>query len=304
MYFYLPVALTSINSFVTVGIGLIVGILTGIFGVGGGWLITPLLMMLGITPTVAVATGANQMVASATSGAYAHYKLGNVDFKMGWCLLIGSFFGGFIGAGALKVLTAMGNADFLIKITYVILLGIVGAFMLMDTLSKMRRRHTGHYERGDSKQAGFLKNLPLQIYFEKSAVAHSLFVPIFFGGIVGILAGIMGVGGGFLMIPVMVYMLRMPIHVVVGTSLFIILFTSIEVTFLQAYINHSVDFILAVLLMLGSTIGTQIGVSFGKKLKGEHLKLFLAFILLAVALQMTLQLIMSPSVLLAIAGVH
>ena len=112
MYFYLPVALTSINSFITVGIGLIVGILTGIFGVGGGWLITPLLMMLGITPTVAVATGANQMVASATSGAYAHYKLGNVDFKMGWCLLIGSFFGGFIGAGALKVLTAMGNADF------------------------------------------------------------------------------------------------------------------------------------------------------------------------------------------------
>lgn len=304
MYFYLPVALTSINSFMTVGIGLIVGILTGIFGVGGGWLITPLLMMLGITPTVAVATGANQMVASATSGAYAHYKLGNVDFKMGWCLLIGSFFGGFIGAGALKILTAMGNADFLIKITYVILLGIVGAFMLMDTLSKMRRRHTGHYERGDSKPAGFLKNLPLQTYFEKSGVAHSLFVPIFLGGIVGILAGIMGVGGGFLMIPVMVYMLRMPIHVVIGTSLFIILFTSIEVTFLQAYTNHSVDFILAVLLLLGSTIGTQIGVFFGKRLKGEHLKLFLAFILLAVALQMTLQLIMRPSVLLAIAGNH
>lgn len=138
MYFYLPVALTSINSLLTIGVGFAVGILTGVFGVGGGWLITPLLMMMGISPTVAVATGANQMVASATSGAYAHYRLGNVDFKMGWCLLGGSFFGGFIGAEVLKILNTIGNAGFVIKVTYVLLLGIVGVYMLTETLSKMK----------------------------------------------------------------------------------------------------------------------------------------------------------------------
>lgn len=302
MHLYLPVALTSINALLTVGIGLIVGILTGIFGVGGGWLITPLLMMIGISPTVSVATGANQMVASATSGAYAHYKLGNVDFKMGWCLLGGSFAGGFVGSEALKILNATGNADFVIKITYVLLLGVVGTYMLMESVSKMRRKSSGHSNNRESGLALFLNNLPKQTYFEKSGVTHSLFVPISLGGIVGVLAGIMGVGGGFLMIPVMVYMLRMPVHVVVGTSLFIILFTSIEVTFLQAYTNRTVDFILAVLLLTGSTVGTQMGVFFGKRLKGEHLKLFLAFILLAVAFQMILQLVLSPSILLTPAG--
>lgn len=301
MYFYLPVALTSINSLLTIGVGFIVGILTGIFGVGGGWLITPLLMMLGITPTVAVATGANQMVASATSGAYAHYRLGNVDFKMGWCLLGGSFIGGFIGAEILKILNTIGNAGFVIKITYVLLLGIVGIYMLTDALSKMKRKPV-EYEEKQSRLAAFLKGLPFQVYFEKSGVSHSLLVPAFLGGIVGILAGIMGVGGGFLMIPIMVYMLRMPMHVVVGTSLFIILFTSIEVTFLQAYTNHSVDFILAVLLLVGSTVGTQIGVFFGKRLKGRHLKIFLALILLLVAAEMILQLILRPSILLAPGG--
>ncbi|HBR22742.1 MAG TPA: hypothetical protein DD713_09370 [Nitrospiraceae bacterium] len=140
MYFYLPVALTSVNSLITIGIGLIVGILTGLFGVGGGWLITPLLMMLGISPMVSVATGANQMVASASSGAYTHHKLGNVDFKMGWCLLGGSFFGGFIGAEVLKILNILGNADFVIKVTYVLLLGIVGAYMFSETLSKLKRK--------------------------------------------------------------------------------------------------------------------------------------------------------------------
>lgn len=299
MYFYLPVALTSVNSLITIGIGLIVGILTGLFGVGGGWLITPLLIMMGISPMVSVATGANQMVASASSGAYVHHKLGNVDLKMGWCLLGGSFFGGFIGAEALNILNILGNADFVIKVTYVLLLGIVGLYMLSETLSKIKRKKIAveHVEK-ESGLAVFLKNLPLQTYFEKSGISHSLLVPVLLGAVVGILAGIMGVGGGFLMIPVMVYMLRMPIHVVVGTSLFIILFTCIEVTFLQAYANHSVDFILAVLLLLGSTIGTQAGVAFGKRLKGEHLKLFLAAILLAVAVQMILQLILRPSILL------
>lgn len=299
MYFYLPVALTSINSLLAIGVGFAVGILTGVFGVGGGWLITPLLMMMGISPTVSVATGANQMVASATSGAYAHYRLGNVDFKMGWCLLGGSFFGGFIGAEVLKILNTIGNAGFVIKVTYVLLLGIVGVYMLTETLSKMKRQGA-HRELKETRFGRFMKGLPFQTDFEKSGVTHSLIVPISLGVIVGILAGIMGVGGGFLMIPVMIYMLRMPVHVTIGTSLFIILFTSMEVTFLQAYTNHAVDFILAVLLLLGSTIGTQVGVFFGKRLKGEHLKLYLAMILLAVAVQMVLNLILRPSIQLAL----
>lgn len=299
MFIYLPVALTSINTLMTIAVGFMVGILTGIFGVGGGWLITPLLMMMGISPTISVATGANQMVASATSGAYAHYRLGNVDFKMGWSLLGGSFFGGFIGAEILKILNRIGNAGFVIKITYVLLLGIVGVYMLTETLSKMKRK-VAHRELRETRLQRFLKNLPLQTYFEKSGVTHSLLVPISLGIVVGILAGIMGVGGGFLMIPVMIYMLRMPVHVTIGTSLFIILFTSMEVTFLQAYTNHAVDFILAVLLLLGSTVGTQVGVFFGKRLKGEHLKLYLAMILLIVAFQMILNLILRPSILLAL----
>ena len=300
MYFYLPVALTSINTILTVGVGFVVGVLTGVFGVGGGWLITPLLMMMGIAPTVAVATGANQMVASASSGAYAHYRLNNIDFHMGWSLLFGSFIGGILGVGLLSLLTMLGNAGFVIKITYVVLLGVVGGLMLKETLT--RKTDSEGTQGKESGMDRLLKRLPMQRYFEKSGVTQSMLAPFILGVIVGVLAGIMGVGGGFLMIPIMVYTLRMPMHVTVGTSLMIILFTSMEVTFLQAMSNHSVDFILAVLLLLGSTLGTQLGVLIGKKLKGEQLKLFLALILLVIAVQMSVQLVVTPSILLALSG--
>lgn len=301
MYFYLPVALTSINTLLTVGIGLGVGVLTGVFGVGGGWLITPLLMMMGIPPTVSVATGANQMIASASSGAYAHYKLNNIDFKMGMSLLFGSFIGGLLGVEILRILGTLGNAGFAIKLTYVVLLGIVGFMMLKETLGNMLRK-SEEVESTESVLSSLLESLPMKTYFEKSGVTHSIMAPLLLGIVVGVLAGIMGVGGGFLMIPIMVYTLRMPMHVTVGTSLVIILFTSMEVTFLQAYSNYSVDFILALLLVAGSTIGTQIGVIIGKKLKGEQLKLLLALILFGVAIKMLFQLTLEPSSLLAQAG--
>jgi uncharacterized membrane protein YfcA len=305
MFLYLPVALTSINVLIPVGLGLGVGLLSGLFGVGGGFLMTPLLIMFGIPATVAAATDSNQIVAASTSGTYAHWKVGNVDFKMGWHLLIGGFAGGLIGVQGIKFLHAMGNADFVIKMTYVLMLGGVGTYMFIESIQSMRKKSVEKpVEKPDSAFTRFLKSLPLQTEYKKSGVTHSMLVPIMFGGFVGVLAAVMGVGGGFLMVPVMVYILRMPMHVVVGTSLFQILFNCIEVTFLQAYTNHSVDFILAVLLLLGSTVGAQVGAVFGRKLKGEQLKVILASIVLAVTIKIVFDLTLTPSLLLAQTGGH
>ncbi len=298
MYIYLPVAMTSINVFLPVGLGLVVGLLSGAFGIGGGFLLTPLLMMFGIPSTVAVATGLSQMVATSTSGAYAHYKIGNVDFKMGLYLLIGGFVGGLIGVQAIKFLRLLGNADFVIKLTYILLLGIIGTFMFIESLSSMKKKKATTTEtKKESNVIRMFKSLPFQTNFEKSGVTHSALLPLFFGGFVGILASIMGVGGGFLMVPVMLYILKMPMHIIVGTSLFQILFICIEVTFLQAYTNHNVDFILALLLLLGSTIGAQIGAVFGRRLKAEQLKILLAIIILAVTVKIVFDLTISPSVI-------
>lgn len=305
MYLYLPVALTSINVLIPVGLGLVVGLLSGLFGVGGGFLLTPLLIMFGIPATVAAATDSNQIVAASTSGTYAHWRVGNVDFKMGLYLLVGGFVGGLFGVQAIKILKATGNADFVIKMTYVLMLGSVGSYMLIESLNSLKKNKAEPIE--NEKETGFtrfLKSLPLQTRFEKSGVTHSLLLPVLFGGFVGVLAAIMGVGGGFLMVPVMVYILRMPMHVVVGTSLFQILFNCIEVTFLQAYTNHSVDFILAVLLLLGSTVGAQVGAVFGRKLKGEQLKVFLAAIVLMVTVKIVFDLTLTPSLLISQAGGH
>jgi len=305
MFLYLPVALTSINVLIPVGLGLAVGLLSGLFGVGGGFLMTPLLIMFGIPATVAAATDSNQIVAASTSGTYAHWRVGNVDFKMGWHLLIGGFVGGLLGVQGIKYLHAMGNADFVIKMTYVLMLGGVGTYMFIESIQSMRKK--GVEKPRDAKDSAFtrfLKSLPLQTEYKKSGVTHSMLVPIIFGGFVGILAAVMGVGGGFLMVPVMVYILRMPMHVVVGTSLFQILFNCIEVTFLQATTNHSVDFILAVLLLLGSTVGAQVGAVFGRKLKGDQLKVVLASIVLAVTVKIVFDLTLTPSLLLAATGGH
>lgn len=311
MYMYLPIALTSVNYFLVVGLGLFVGLLSGLFGVGGGFLMTPLLMMIGIPPTVAAATDANQIVAASASGTFAHWRLGNVDYKMGLYLLIGGFVGGAVGVQIIKVLRATGGADFLIKITYVIMLGVVGTFMFFESLHALRKQKAAAANGGETKPAkpakekgGLLSSLPMQTFFEKSGVTHSALVPLVLGVFVGVLAAIMGVGGGFLMVPVMIYMLRMPMHVVVGTSLFQIMFTCTEVTFLQSYSNHTVDFLLAILLLVGSVFGAQIGTVLGRKLHGDQLKILLAIIVLAVTVKIVLELVLEPSLLLAYKGGH
>jgi len=305
LHLYLPIAGNSVNAFLVFGMGGIVGVLSGIFGVGGGFLMTPLLIMIGIPPTVAAASDSNQIVGASTSGTLAHYKMGNVDFKMGILLLIGGIIGGTLGVQVIKILRQLGNADFLIKGTYVLMLGFVGSYMFIESLHALRKKEIRYTApRRESKYAAVVKKLPWQTDFEKSGIRLSILMPLLLGSFVGMLAAIMGVGGGFVMVPVMVYLLRMPMHVVVGTSLFQILFTCIDVTIMQSYTNHTVDFILALILLLGSTVGAQFGAKLSKNLKGDQLKILLASIVLLVMVKMLLDLLLPPHVMLAYMGGH
>jgi uncharacterized membrane protein YfcA len=306
---YLPIAANSINAFLLLGLGGLVGFLSGLFGVGGGFLLTPLLIMFGIPPTVAAASDSNQIVAASASGTYAHYRLGNVDFKMGVVLLIGGLIGGTLGVQLVKILRATGNADFVIKITYVAMLGIIGWYMFMESLQSLKRAPLAEepptsIQKPPSLYARVITSLPFKIHFDKSGIHISFIVPLLLGGLVGILAAIMGVGGGFIMVPIMVYMLRMPMHVVVGTSLFQIFFTCVNVTIMQATINHTVDFILALILLVGSSCGAQIGARISNRLKGDQIKILLAVIILVVMVQMLLGLVLSPKLLLSYKGGH
>ncbi len=309
MTLYLPIAGNSVNILSVLGLGGAVGVLSGIFGVGGGFLLTPLLIMMGIPPTVAAASDSNQIVGASTSGTLVHFRMGNVDIKMGVLLLIGGVIGGVLGVQVIKVLRAMGNADFLISVTYVIMLGGVGGYMFFESLTAMRKskrpEEPAPAKAGKpSRYAAVIGSLPFQMDFTRSGVRQSAILPLFFGGLVGVLSAIMGVGGGFIMVPVMVYLLRMPMHVVVGTSLFQILFTCINVTIMQSWQNHTVDFVLALLLLIGSSVGVQFGAKIGRKMHGEQLKIFLSVLVLAVMVKMLFELLMRPNVLLAAVGGH
>ncbi|WP_028315651.1 sulfite exporter TauE/SafE family protein [Desulfatibacillum aliphaticivorans] len=305
-HLYLPIAGNSINVLVIFAVGGGVGLLSGIFGVGGGFLMTPLLIMLGIPPTVAAASDSNQIVGASTSGTLAHYRLGNVDFKMGILLLLGGVVGGTLGVQLIKILRASGNADFLINITYVVMLGFVGGYMFFESLQGLRKKEAAAPppEPKNNAYARMMESLPWQTNFEKSGIRVSLMLPLFLGTMVGVLAAIMGVGGGFIMVPVMVYLLRMPMHVVVGTTLFQILFTCINVTIMQASTNHTVDFVLAVILLAGSTIGAQFGAKISRKMGGDQLKILLAVLVLLVMFKMLFHLLFPPEIMLAYMGGH
>lgn len=307
LHIYLPIAGISVNVLLLLGLGLMVGFLSGLFGVGGGFLLTPLLMMIGIPPTVAAASDANQIVAASTSGTFAHWQLGNVDFKMGIILIIGGVIGGTLGVQFIKILRAAGNADFAIKIAYVVMLAIIGSYMFQESLKNLRPQISRRRKARPEKESWFTacsRALPFAVYFEKSGITLSIFIPLIFGILVGILSAVMGVGGGFIMVPVMIYLLRMPMHVVVGTSLFQVLFTCINVTFMQSYYNHTVDLIMALLLLVGSTTGAQIGARISHMLKADYLKIILASIVLLVMIKMAFSLLLHPGILLSYGGGH
>lgn len=301
---FLPVAGVSVSLFLLVGAGCVVGFMSGLFGVGGGFLLTPILIMIGIPATVATASDSCQIVAASASGVGAHFRLGNVDIKLGGILLLGGLVGGAIGVQVIKVLRSLGSADFFITVTYIIVLGSVGSYMFVESLQDLRRGQIVPASSTPTRKGGFLSKLPFQMRFPRSGVSHSVFVPFVLCALVGILAAIMGVGGGFIMVPMMVYLLRMPMRVAVGTDLFQILFTCAGITFMQATANHTVDLVLALLLAAGSTIGAQIGARLTRVLRGNQLKIILASIVLIVMLQLVIGIVRVPPCLLAHAKGH
>ena len=305
MSIFLPVAGITINLFVLIGAGAGVGFLSGLLGVGGGFLLTPILIFIGIPPTVAAASDSCQIVAASASGTAAHFRLGNVDLKMGSILLLGGLAGGRVGVEVIKVLRTLGNADLLITVTYIVVLGTVGGSMFVASLASLRRGAIVQPKAHRPVQKrNFLARLPWQMDFPRSRVRHSILVPFFLCALVGVLAAIMGVGGGFIMVPMMVYLLRMPPHVAVGTDLFQILFTCAGVTYMQATTNYTVDVVLALLLAAGSTVGAQIGARASRYLRGEQLLIILATLALLVVGKMLVGLVTTPSSLLDVSKSH
>ncbi len=292
MELYLPIAELSINPIIFLILGMLVGILSGMFGVGGGFLMTPLLVLLGIPPAVAVASEANHIVGSSLSGTIGHLKRNAVDIKLGNLLLVGGILGSFVGITIFNSLIKIGLIDLLITLTYFLFLTGVGSFMLYESLDSMGIFNKK--KRPKSYHHSWIMGLPIRMRFKKSGLYISIIPPLVIGFVVGILASIMGVGGGFIMIPAMIYIIRMPTSVVIGTSLYQIIFVTAIVTLLHSYHNQTVDIILALILLLGGAIGAQIGVKLSSKLKGPMLRASLAVLVLSVGIVMASDLLIRP----------
>ena len=294
MQIYLPIAEMSVNVLLLLGLGGGVGFLSGLFGVGGGFLMTPLLIFIGVPPAVAVATEANQVVAASVSGALAHWRRGNVDVKMGLVLLIGGVVGSSLGVWLFTFLRGLGQIDFVISLSYVVFLGIVGVLMVFESARSWLRARRPSTGRRRLHQHTWMHGLPLKMRFRASKLYVSALLPFSIGVFVGVLAAIMGVGGGFVMVPAMIYLLGMPTSIVIGTSLFQIVFVTANVTFLQAVNNQTVDIVLALFLLIGGVIGAQIGARFSGKLRGEQLRILLGLIVLAVCARVAYGLVVTP----------
>lgn len=302
MQLYLPIAEVSVDAFLLLGIGGVVGFLSGMFGVGGGFLITPLLFFIGVPPAVAVATGANQVVASSVSGVLAQIKRKAVDFRMGTVLLVGGMIGSGAGIWVFALMKRLGQVDLFVQLSYVLFLGLIGAVMLQESLRALlragkpgaviRRGHTHNWVHG----------LPLKMKFRASGLYISVIPPLLVGALTGFLAAIMGVGGGFVMVPAMIYLLGMPTKVVVGTSLFQIIFVSAFTTVMHAVTSQTVDMMLALLLILGGVIGAQIGARVGVRLRAEQLRVLLSLLVLAVSLRIAADLLLRPDELYSVAS--
>ena len=303
MNFYLPVAEMSASIVVFLAMGGAVGFLSGMFGVGGGFLMPPLLIFAGIPAAVAVGTEAAQILASSVSGALAQWRRRNVDVKMGTVLLAGGLAGSVAGVELVRLLRRQGVFDFSVAACYVIFLGVIGILMLIESTSTIRQVRAGRVVTARRPgQHYWVHGLPFKMRFHRSRLYISAIPPLLLGLFVGLLAAIMGVGGGFIMVPAMIYLLRMPTNVVVGTSLFQIVFLTAATTVLQSSINRNVDVVLAVILMAGGVIGAQFGAAAGQRLKGEELRFLLATFILFVCARFAWQLIAPPSELYSISG--
>ncbi|MAY34014.1 MAG: permease [Rhodovulum sp.] len=298
MQIYLPIAEVSVNAFLLLGLGGLVGILSGMFGVGGGFLMTPLMFFIGIPPAVAVATGANQIVASSFSGVLAHLRRRTVDLRMGVVLLIGGLIGAGFGVYIFNLLREMGQVDLLVRLCYVLFLGVIGALMFVESLRALQKSRSG--KRPARKKHNWVHGLPLKVRFRTSGLYISVIPPLLVGLLVGVLAAVMGVGGGFIMVPAMIYILGMPTKVVVGTSLFQIIFVTGFTTVLHAATNHTVDMVLAVLMLIGGVVGAQIGTRIGVRMKAEQLRILLALMVLLVCGKLALELLIEPAELYSI----
>ena len=296
MSIYLPIAEMNINIFLIVFIGMIVGALSGLFGVGGGFLMTPLLIFLGIPPVVAVGSEAPHVLASSVSGVIAHWRKKNVDFKMGFFLLSGGIIGSTLGVNLFKLLKTYGQIDIVIQFLFLIFLGFIGISMAFESAkTTIKNYQTTSTIRTKLHQHSWIHGLPFKLRFHRSKLYISAIPPILIGFFVGVLSAMMGVGGGFIMIPAMVYILGMSTNVVVGTSLFQIIFVTANSTFFQSYLNQTVDIVLSALMILGGVIGAQIGVRIGSKLKAEYLRGILAILVLLVCAKILTDLILMPS---------
>ena len=304
MQIYLPIAEISVHILLVLGLGGALGLLSGLFGVGGGFLMTPLLIFIGVPPSVAVGTQAAQTVASSVSGVLAHTRRGNVDFTMGAVLTAGGFVGAVMGVWLFNVLKAAGHIDLTISLGYVVFLGFVGGFMMIESLPGVLKRRPAALSlaaRGPGRHM-WMHGLPFKIRFKRSKLYVSALLPLAIGWLVGALVAMMGVGGGFLMVPAMIYLLGMPTQVVIGTSLFQITFVTAGTALLQATVNQSVDIVLALLLLIVGVVGAQIGARLSGRIKGEHLRVMLAIIVLGVAIRLALDLVIPPQDFFSLGG--
>ena len=292
MEIYLPIAELPINVFVLIFLGLVVGFLSGMFGVGGGFLMTPMLILMGIPPAVAVASEANHILAASVSGFLAHMRRANVDFLMGFILLLGGVLGSIIGVFLLKYLLSIGQEKLFISLSYILILIFVGFWMLAESVSSIKKKNKG--KRNKLHEHIWLHGLPFKIKFRKSHLYISVLPPIFIGLLVGILSSIMGIGGGFILVPAMIYILGMPTQVVIGTSLLQIVFVTTVSTIMHSYINQTVDVVLSSLLLIGAVVGAQIGTRAMVLLRGEQIRFLLAIIIIIVASVLIGEILVTP----------
>ncbi|MBX3490226.1 MAG: sulfite exporter TauE/SafE family protein [Parvibaculum sp.] len=303
MQIYLPIAEMPVSVLTILAMGVAIGFLSGMFGVGGGFLMTPLLIFLGIPPAVAVGTQTTQVVASSVTGALAHFTRKSIDFKMGAVLLAGGVAGSISGIFLFKALSRMGQIDLVISLVYVVFLSVIGAMMMVESVRAIRAARGGALPARRGGHHNWIHGLPFKMRFRRSKLYISVIPPILVGYFVGTLSAIMGVGGGFIMIPAMIYLLRMPTNVVIGTSFFQIVFVTALTGVMHAYTNFAVDIVLGFLLVIGGVVGAQYGVRAAERLPAEQLRALLAAILLLISLRLGYELVTTPADLYSVVDV-